>query len=273
MGGWSLTVTLCTMIVQAQAGAQRAQKRERERERKRFSALERDQDVKRERGLWSRGKEGDGMDEESTENKHQMEKESERTEPQGTEGEEELIKGVRRRMEMERRREPPVSDEGGSRKETEDKDVNSDVIVLIRADLFANARSLERVRAALSTQGPLKLQCRYLRVEEINVNNIWNLLELLPRQGLLGVDIRYSNLRVAGLVRLLPVLSTFPDLKALRLHYCNLDFRRNGPGQDDSLRDLAQGLAQLQALRRLSLTAVRLPGQLRVLLRFDPDTF
>ncbi|XP_074477657.1 leucine-rich repeat-containing protein 14 [Sebastes fasciatus] len=260
MGGWSLTVALCTMVVQARAGAQRAQ-----RERKRFSALEREKDVKRERGQRKRGKETSG-DESSTDNK---EPGGERTESGGVLGEEELAKGVRRRMEVERKREAAGTGSGGSRKETEDP--NSDVLVHVRADLFVNARSWERVRGALSTLGPLKLQCRYLRAEEISVSSIRTLLGLLPRHGLAGIDVRYSSLGVAGLAELLPLLSTFPALSSLRLHYCNLDFRRDHNGQEDSLRDLSQGLTQLRELRRLSLTALRLPGQLRVLLSSLPQ--
>lgn len=82
---------------------------------------------------------------------------------------------------------------------------------------------------------------------------------------------RYSSLGVAGLAELLPLLSTFPSLNSLRLHYCNLDFRRDLPGQDEALRDLSQGLAQLCQLKCLSLTALRLPGQLRVLLSSLPQ--
>lgn len=266
MGGWSLTVALCTMVVQARAGSQRAQRREGERERKRFSDLEREKDVKRERGQWKRGKEPNG-DEASTDSKELGGKDGESMGSCGVLGEEELIKGVRRRMEMERKKETSVTGVGGGGKETEEKDVNSDVLVHVRADLFVNARSLERVRVALSTLGPLRLQCRYLRLEEISVSSIRTLLDLLPHQGLLGIDVRYSNLGVAGLAELLPLLSTFPALNSLRLHYCNLDFRRDHPGQEEALRDLSLGLAKLQGLRRLSLTALRLPGQLRVLLR------
>lgn len=240
MGGWSLTVALCTMVVQARIGAKRAQKKEGERDRKRFSALQRDADVKREKG-------------------HRLKVKSE----------EELMQGVRRRMEIERKSEvTPVNDEG-IRTDCEDRDI--DVLVHVRADLFVNARSWERVRAALNTQGPLKLQCRYLRVEEISVTSIKTLLDLLPRPGLLGIDVRYSSLGVAGLAELLPLLSTFPALNSLRLHYCNLDFRRDIPGQDEALRDLSQGLTQLHQLKCLSLTALRLPGQLRVLLSSLPQ--
>ncbi|XP_031706180.1 leucine-rich repeat-containing protein 14 [Anarrhichthys ocellatus] len=262
MGGWSLTVALCTMVVQSRARAQRAQ-----RERKRLSALEREKDVKRERGQWKRGREtngdGAGPDNEEPEGNGR-----EKMGSCGTLGEEELITGVRRRMEVERRRETAVPGSGGGRKETED--VNSDVLVHVRADLFVNARSWERVRGALSASGPLKLQCRYLRVEEISVSSIRTMLGLLPRQGLLGIDVRYSSLGVAGLAELLPLLSTFPALNSLRLHYCNLDFRRDQPGQEEALGDLSQGLTRLQELRCLSLTALRLPGQLRVLLSSLP---
>ncbi|KAM4534175.1 leucine-rich repeat-containing protein 14 [Odontesthes bonariensis] len=262
MGGWSLTVALCTMVVQARAGAQRAQRKEADRERKRFSALERERDLKRERGQ-RKGPE-ELSDDETGNNR-------DGTASSGPASEEELIKGVRRRMEMERKRGVAAAGLGGSKREVEEKVVDIDVMVHVRADLFVNARSWERARVALSSPGPLKLQCRYLRVEEISVSSIRTLLELLPSRGLLGVDIRYSSLGVPGLAELLPLLSSFPALNSLRLHYCNLDFRRDHLGQEDALRDLSQGLAHLQELRRLSLTALRLPGQLRVLLSSLPQ--
>lgn len=264
MGGWSLTVALCTMVVQAKAGARRALKREGERERKRFSALEREKDLKRERGEEPSG------DKASVGKKELGQDDVERVGSRGSVGEDELVKGIRRRMEIERKREPAAG-LGISRKEAEEPDASSDVLVHVRADLFVNARSWERVRVALTTLGPLKLQCRYLRVEEISVSSISALLDLLPHRGLLGIDIRYSSLGVTGLAELLPQLSTFPSLNTLRLHYCNLDFRRDHPGQEEALKDLSLGLAKLQELRRLSLTALRLPGQLRVLLSSLPQ--
>lgn len=256
MGGWSLTVALCTMVVQARAGAQRSQRKEGEWERKRFSALERDRDIKRERGQRKKGQELNGND---TNN------DGEKVGSSGVVSEEDLRKGVRRRKEMEKKRETS----GSSKIETEDAD--SDVLVHVRADLFVNARSWERVRVALSTSGPLKLQCRYLRVEEISVSSIRTLLDLLPRRHLLGIDVRYSNLGVSGFAELLPLLSPFPALNSLRLHYCNLDFRRDHLRQEEALRDLSQGLTHLKELRRLSLTALRLPGQIRVLLSSLPQ--
>ncbi|XP_029955867.1 leucine-rich repeat-containing protein 14 [Salarias fasciatus] len=258
MGGWSLTVALCTMVVQARAGARRTQRKEGDRERKRFSALERETDIKRERGQRKRG-----MDLSSDD--------GEMVECSAPTSEEDLIKGVRRRMEIVRKKETVVTALGGSKKESEGQEPETDVLVHVRADLFVNARSWERVRVALSTAGPLKLQCRYLRVEEISVSSIRTLLDLLPPRGLLGIDIRYSSLGVAGLAELLPQLSTFPALNSLRLHYCNLDFRRDHLGQEQALRDLSQGLRHLQELRQLSLTALRLPGQLRVLLSSLPQ--
>lgn len=259
MGGWSLTVALCTMVVQARAGALRTLRKERDRERKRFSALEREKDLKKERGQRKAGNElcGDGMcsNRENTASKCLVR-------------EDEKTKGVRRRMEMERKRETAATGLGGSKSEIEEEEANCDVLVHVRADLFVNARSWERVRAALGTTGPLKLQCRYLRVEEISVASIRTLLNLLPSKSLVGIDVRYSSLGVAGLAELVPLLSTFPELSSLRLHYCNLDIRRDCFGQEELLRNLSQGLAQLKQLRRLSLTALRLPGQLRVLLRY-----
>ncbi|KAM9775574.1 leucine-rich repeat-containing protein 14 [Syngnathus typhle] len=231
MGGWSLTVALCTMVVQARAG-----------ERKRLCALERDSDVKRERGQRKRVKEATGDTSDCMKGSV------------GVSGEADLAKEVR---QTEKRREGSWMEEGGK---------ESGTPLQVRADLFVNARSWERVCAALSAAGPLELQCRYLHVEEVSVSSIGTLLDLLPPRGLLGVDVRYSNLGVAGLAQLLPRLAAFPNLSSLCLHYCNLDLRRDQPGQEEALRDLSQGLARLRGLRRLSLTALRLPGQLQVLL-------
>ncbi|XP_076017276.1 leucine-rich repeat-containing protein 14 [Genypterus blacodes] len=270
MGGWSLTVALCTMVVQARAAALRANRREGERERKRFSAMEREKDVKRERGQsYIRVEEEQEEEEERVDDRSEVAgNERESAGSAGIPTEEEQIKGIRRRMEFGRKREVAG---GAGVKENEEKDPESDVLMHVRADLFVNSRSWERVRMALSTLGPLKLQCRYLRVEEISVSSIRTLLDLLPHQGLHGVDVRYSSLGVAGLAELLPQLSTFPVLNSLRLHYCNLDLRRDEPGQEDALRNLSLGLTQLKQLQRLSLTALRLPGQLRVLLSSLPQ--
>uniref|UniRef100_A0A3P8XH14 Uncharacterized protein n=1 Tax=Esox lucius TaxID=8010 RepID=A0A3P8XH14_ESOLU len=141
--------------------------------------------------------------------------------------------GVRRRMEMERRKESAAAPVGGSAGEESDHSEDTEVVVVhVRADLFVNARSWDRARAALGTPGPLKLQCRYIRVEELSVSSIRSLLDLLPRSCLMGVDIRYSCLGVAGLALLLPQLAAFPALSSLRLHYCNLDVRRDIAGQE-----------------------------------------
>ncbi|XP_019897469.3 leucine-rich repeat-containing protein 14 isoform X2 [Esox lucius] len=263
MGGWSLTVALCTMVVQARAGAQRALRRDGERERKRVAAMEREKDlVKREREKPANEEEEGGRPLAKC-----VRTEKAGPETSGCPGEGERVKGVRRRMEMERRKESAAAPVGGSAGEESDHSEDTEVVVVhVRADLFVNARSWDRARAALGTPGPLKLQCRYIRVEELSVSSIRSLLDLLPRSCLMGVDIRYSCLGVAGLALLLPQLAAFPALSSLRLHYCNLDVRRDIAGQEGALRDLSRGLGQLGQLRRLSLTALRLPGHLRMLL-------
>lgn len=265
LGRLSLTVALCTVVMKARADWRKAQKREGgERERKRFSALERKKDLKRERAKWRDEPSGDQAS-------------AERREPRGEDGgsvglhllqsEEELVQGVLGRMEIERRSETSNAVVEGSRKET--ADVNRDVLLHVRADLFVNARSWECTRVALSTQGPLKLQCRFLRIEEISVSSIRTLLDLLPNQGLLGIDVRYSKLGVAGLTELLPRLSAFPALNSLCLHYCSLILGGNRDDEEEALRTLSLGLAKLQGLKHLSLTALRLPGKLCALLRYE----
>ncbi|XP_016120790.1 leucine-rich repeat-containing protein 14-like [Sinocyclocheilus grahami] len=267
MGGWSLSVALCSMVLQARAAASRAHRRDGERERKRGLEAERDRGtIKRDRGKVGCGNSGEGSQGgHGVEEVEKMEcKTNERMLP-----EDESVKGVRRRMEIQRRK---TISEGKSNTSSNssrlcDQDWDEVVVVHVRADLFVNSRSWERVRDALSQPGPLQLHCHYLRVEELSAPSIASLLGLLPQQNLLGVDIRYSSLGVSGLAMLLPLLAPFPQLHSLRLHYCNLDLQRTQPGQQGALQDMSKGLGSLKKLKRLCLTALRLPGHLRLLLR------
>lgn len=258
MGGWSLTVALCSTVLQATAIAQKGARKEVERERKRGLETQRIRVrvIKRDRGSGGRGIE--------VEKRKEEEEEDEGPKVDGLqEREGEVVIGVRRRMEMQKKKESVDMNRGSS-------DLDPDPELLhICADLFVNARSWERMRSALTSQGPLRLHCRYLRVEELPAPSIAALLSLLPEQGLRGLDIRYSNLGVSGLALLLPLLSPFPHLRSLKLHYCNLDLHRALPGQEGALKDMSQGLGGLKGLQHLSLTALRLPGHLRLLLRYD----
>lgn len=239
MGGWSLTVALCSTLLQARNITSRGHRRDDREKKIRAPGPDRDADcgVKRDREGAERRMGGPELGSEN-------------------------ITGVRRRMELQKKielRPHHVPDGGDSR---------DDVLVNVRADLFVNARSWERVRAALGVSGPLKLHCRFLRVEELHGHSIASLLHLLPRDELLGLDVRYSSLGVSGLALLLPQLALFPRLNSLRLHYCNLFVQRTRPGQEEALQEVSQGLGELKRLRRLSLTALRLPGHLRLLLRY-----
>ncbi|KAA0723496.1 hypothetical protein E1301_Tti003389 [Triplophysa tibetana] len=272
MGGWSLTVALCSMVIQARAAASRAHKRDGERERKRGLEAEREKDgtVKRDRGTVGCV----NYSEESVRG-HREEKLGKMECTSNGENsighdlvmvpEDESVKGVRRRMEIQKRKtsELNISNDGsGFCKQNWDEVV----VVHARADLFINARSWERVRDALSHPGPLRLHCRYLRVEELSAVSIASLLSLLPQEDLHGVDIRYSSLGVSGLAMLLPLFAPFLQLHSLRLHYCNLDLQRTQIGQQGALQEMCKGLGLLKRLNRLCLTALRLPGHLRLLL-------
>lgn len=260
MGGWSLTVALCSMVLQARAAASRAHRRDGERERKRGLEAERERGaIKRDRGTAGCGNTSEGN------NEAVQKMECSTNQPTLAE---ESVKGVRRRMEILRRKaqcEVKPNTNGNNSRLCE-QDWEDVVVVHIRADLFVNCRSWERVRDALSQPGPIRLHCRYLRVEELSASSIATLLGLLPQQDLLGVDIRYSSLGVSGLAMLLPLLAPFPQLHSLRLHYCNLDLQRTQPGQQGALQDMCKGLSSLKKLKRLCLTALRLPGHLRLLL-------
>lgn len=253
MGGWSLTVALCSTLLQARniTSASRGRRRDdREKKKKRGQETERERDgaVKRDRA---------GLKKEETEKMDYLDNAA--SERGTSTPEEENVKGVRRRMELQRR----------SGAQSQQMPSREDVLVDVRADLFVNARSWERVRGALSLSGPLRIHCRFLRVEELPASSITSLLHLLPQEELLGLDVRYSSLGVSGLALLLPQLAPFPRLCSLRLHYCNLDVLRARPGQQEALQDVSRGLGELKRLRRLSLTALRLPGHLRLLLRYN----
>ncbi|KAK3568173.1 hypothetical protein QTP86_033290 [Hemibagrus guttatus] len=249
MGGWSLTVALCSTLLQARnvTAASRSRRDGREK-KKRGMEIERQRDgaVKRDRAGLKKKEDGGKMDCGGN------------TAPERAikTPAEENVKGVRRRMELQRR-------SGAQLQEIPSRE---EVLVDVRADLFVNARSWERVRSALKLSGPLRLHCRFLRVEELPASSIISLLHLLPQEELLGLDLRYSSLGVSGLALLLPHLAPFSRLSSLRLHYCNLDMQRVRPGQQEALQEVSRGLGGLKRLRRLSLTALRLPGHLRLLL-------
>lgn len=257
MGGWSLTVALCSTLRQARnvTKASRGRRQDDQEKKKRGLETERERDgaVKRDRAGLKKEGEKEKMDcGNSTANERGISTQEEKN-----------VKGVRRRMELERRN-------GAQPMQIPSRE---EILVDIRADLFVNARSWERVRGELSLSGPLRLHCGFLRIEELPVSSIISLLPLLPQEELLGLDIRYSSLGVTGLATLLPHLAPFPRLGSLRLHYCNLDVLRARPGQQETLQDVSRGLGELKRLRRLSLTALRLPGNLRLLLRYDTGIY
>ncbi|TRZ03875.1 hypothetical protein DNTS_027893 [Danionella cerebrum] len=211
MGGWSLTVSLCNVVQQARSAASRNRRRNGDRERKRGLDSVRERGaIKRDRGTVGGGNTHgelsgivEGGKRDSTINQH-------------TSAEDETVKGVRRRMEIQRRKTlaEQKSNKNGNMSTSCDQGWD-EVVVHIRADLFVNSRSWERVRDALSQPGPVRLHCRYLRVEELSTSSIASLLGLLPEQDLLGIDIRYSSLGVSGLAMLLPLLAAFPQLHSL----------------------------------------------------------
>lgn len=268
MGGWSLTVALCSMVLQARAAVSRAHRRDGERERKRGLEAERERGgtVKRDRGTVGcvnySGEESERGRREERSGKMERRSNGENSISRDR-LEDESVRGVRRRMEIQRRKTSELNVPNDGKQDWDEM-----VVVHVRTDLFVNARSWERVRDALSHPGPLRLHCRYLRVEELSASSIASLLSLLPQQDLLGVDIRYSSLGVLGLAMLLPLFAPFPQLHSLRLHYCNLDLQRTQPGQQGALQDMCKGLGLLKRLNRLCLTALRLPGHLRLLLRY-----
>ncbi|KAM4689953.1 leucine-rich repeat-containing protein 14 isoform 1-T2 [Rhinophrynus dorsalis] len=144
----------------------------------------------------------------------------------------------------------------------------SSVYVEVKVDLFVNSTSYGVLREALlvSTYGPLRLQCRDLRAEELSLRSTSGLLELLSPAGVRQIDLRFNNLGLPGLNVLLPHMAKFASLQSLKLPYSNIDVRRLSPEMEERLQDFASQLGQLCALKELNLGSSRLSGRLRQLL-------
>ncbi|MEE6462939.1 hypothetical protein FKM82_005703 [Ascaphus truei] len=145
----------------------------------------------------------------------------------------------------------------------------SPVYVEVRVDLFVNSTSYGVLREALhvSAHGPLRLQCRDLRAEELSLRSTAGLLELLSPAGIRQIDLRFNNLGLPGLNVLLPHMAKFTSLQSLKLPYSNIDVRRPSPVMEEGLQNFASQLGQLCALKELNLGSSRLSGRLRQVLR------
>ncbi|KAM4026651.1 leucine-rich repeat-containing protein 14-like isoform 3-T3 [Anomaloglossus baeobatrachus] len=142
------------------------------------------------------------------------------------------------------------------------------VCVEVRADLFVNSTSYGVLREALllGSQGPLRLQCRDIRAEELSLRSTVALLELLNPDGLRQIDLRFNNLGLPGLNALLPNMRRFPRLLSLKLPYSNIDVMRLSPEAEEAMQTFTAHICQLPALRELNLGSSRLSGRLTQLL-------
>ncbi|XP_056410886.1 leucine-rich repeat-containing protein 14 isoform X2 [Hyla sarda] len=145
---------------------------------------------------------------------------------------------------------------------------HSAVCVEVRVDLFVNSTSYSVLREALlvGAHGPLRLQCRDLRAEELSLRSTVCLLELLNPAGLRQIDLRFNNLGLPGLNTLLPYMTRFTRLQSLKLPYSNIDVRRLSPTAEDAMHNFASQICRLPALKELNLGSSRLSGRLRQLL-------
>ncbi|KAG8543750.1 hypothetical protein GDO81_023772, partial [Engystomops pustulosus] len=141
--------------------------------------------------------------------------------------------------------------------------------VEVRVDLFVNSTSYGVLREALlvSSHGPLRLQCRDIRAEELSLRSTVGLLELLNPNSLRQIDLRFNNLGLLGLNSLLPHMMRFTHLQSLKLPYSNIDVRRLSPAAEENLHNLSTQICRLPALRELNLGSSRLSGRLQQLLR------
>lgn len=145
---------------------------------------------------------------------------------------------------------------------------SSSLCVEVRLDLFVNSTSYGVLRDALllGSHGPLRLQCRDIRAEELSLRSTVGLLELLNPAGLRQIDLRFNNLGLLGLNALLPYMTRFYHLQSLKLPYSNIDVRRLSPTAEEAMQNFSAHICQLPALKELNLGSSRLSGRLRQLL-------
>ncbi|KAM8966658.1 leucine-rich repeat-containing protein 14 [Pelodytes ibericus] len=147
-------------------------------------------------------------------------------------------------------------------------DATSPVYVQVRVDLFVNSTSYAVLREALlvSSHSPLRLQCRDLRAEELSLRSTTELLQILNPAAVRQIDLRFNNLGLSGLNKLLPHMATFSRLTSLKLPYSNIDVKRLSPAMEEGLQLFASQVATLHTLKELNLGSSRLSGRLRQLL-------
>ncbi|CAN2391592.1 Leucine-rich repeat-containing protein 14 [Pristimantis euphronides] len=145
----------------------------------------------------------------------------------------------------------------------------SSICVEVRVDLFVNSTSFSVVREALQvgSHGPLRLQCRDIRAEELSLRSTVRLLELLNPSSLRQIDLTFNNLGLTGLNALLPHVTCFSHLLSLKLPYSNIDVRRLLPAAEEDMQKFASQICQLSALKELNLGSSRISGRLQQLLR------
>lgn len=171
-------------------------------------------------------------------------------------------------IEIARRQCEETAQVSKRRKGPEEPAGRSALCVEVRVDLFVNSTSYGVLREALSlgSHGPLRLQCRDIRAEELSLRSTMGLLELLNPAGLRQIDLRFNNLGLLGLNALLPYMMRFCHLQSLKLPYSNIDVRRLSPAAEEAMHSLASQIRQLPALKELNLGSSRLSGRLRQLL-------
>ncbi|XP_068091118.1 leucine-rich repeat-containing protein 14-like [Hyperolius riggenbachi] len=140
--------------------------------------------------------------------------------------------------------------------------------VEVRVDIFVNSTSYSVLREALmvSSYGPLRLQCRDLRAEELSLRSTMALLKLLRPMAVRQVDLRFNNLGLEGLNVLLPYMSKFSSLQSVKLPYSNIDIRRLSPQMEEAMKKFSSLIGQLTSLKELNLGSSRLSGRLAQLL-------
>ncbi|NWS83982.1 LRC14 protein, partial [Toxostoma redivivum] len=138
----------------------------------------------------------------------------------------------------------------------------------VHTDLSVNGDSYEILHDALQVgaDGPLRLKCREFEGERISASKIVTLLESLDPSCLRRVDLRFNDLGLTGLLKILPHLSRFPELRSLKLQHSNVHLQHLTPESAMRIRCVAKQLGMLPRLQELNLRSSRLSWNLHKIL-------
>ncbi|XP_062348429.1 leucine-rich repeat-containing protein 14-like [Cinclus cinclus] len=135
-------------------------------------------------------------------------------------------------------------------------DIHADLCI----DVWSDKLQCDALQAGAA--GLLRLKCREFQAGYIPASRIVTLLESLDPSSLRRVNLCFSSLGLTGLSVILPHLFRFPELRSLKLWYCDVDLRHPTPDMAKRIRCVSRQLGMLSSLRELNLRSSPLSGNL-----------